>query len=122
MRKGFKKIRLLVKEGDRTVWRTFDGKWLLGGTVVDRGEAICIPSGTRHPRWRESEWCVAQGARGKFAAYRRTWGETHGTLQVYESLSGMRGEIPDWLLDKAEIAAGVRSRPEDAYPEEPLDV
>jgi len=59
---------------------------------------------------------------GKFGVYRQRWGKTDGTPQIFESLSDMRGQIPNSIFEKAEIAVGVRSRPEDAYPEEPLDV
>lgn len=119
--KALRNVRLLVKEGDRIVWRTFEANWLVGTASTD-GRAVLGTVADDEDRWGSDHWCVLEGIGGKFAVYRYDWRETGGVLEVFESLSAMRGRIPDSILDGAERAAGIRAYPDDVYPVEPLDL
>ncbi len=81
-------VRLLVREGDRIVWRTFKGRWLVGIGTPD-GLTV-LGKSARDDEDGSDYWCILEGAGGKFAAYRHDWQQTGGILEVFDSLAAMR--------------------------------
>jgi hypothetical protein len=106
----FRDIRILIDEGERTVWKTFKGQTLAGT------DNMGSPAGDS-----KGYWSVFRAASGKIVAVERPITFiSAGRLHIFESIEAMRGKAPDRIVEQAEIAAGIRAAVE--YPEEPLDV
>jgi hypothetical protein len=111
MRNSIEKIRFLIDDNGRTVWKTFQGKWLAGG-MTDMG----MPEGHQGKLYT---WRVAQAVSGKLVVCRsKVVGP--GELTIYETWEAMQPHVPERVFETAQESAGVRAKVE--YPEEALAV
>jgi hypothetical protein len=106
-------IRLLVEESGGKVWRTFEGRCLVGGP--QSGMAAEAPDG------RDGWWSVIRSKAGKFVLYLEqvvARDEYRGSLEVFDSFEEMAARAPERIVKLAAKAMG----PKPIYPEHPLDV
>jgi hypothetical protein len=118
-------IRLLVEEDGRKIWRTLQGRCLIG-KVGPNGELSLMG------RWAKAaggagrdsafDYYVIQAAGGKFVIYRRPTDSSVGTVQICEDLAALEAQLPADLFAEAASRISPGLRPRSGYPELPLDV
>ena len=119
MKSEIKSIRLLVDENEGKVWRTFEGKWLVGSSRGPSSEVV-LGWPAKSKGGDSCDWAVIRAKSGKLVVYVQNFSEESVRIEVYDSFEAMEKEIPAEVANEAARAAGIR--PEPAYPEEPLDV
>jgi hypothetical protein len=114
-----------VEENGNKVWRTVEGKCLIGRVGPDGDLSIM-------GRWAKAkdgagrdtafDFYVIQAGSGKFVVYKRPADSSVGTVQICEDLAMLEAVLPaDLFLEAtARVGAGDRSRAA-GYPELPLE-
>jgi hypothetical protein len=113
-------IRLLVEEDGQRLWRTVEGRPILGSAGPD-GELGVMG------RWTKTEgpridYYVIQTTTGRFVVYQRAADSAVGTIQIAYDLAELEHLLPRDLYQEARQRAlpGSRSR-QPGYPELPLE-
>jgi hypothetical protein len=115
-------LRLLVKEGERALYRTVEGRCLVGWTrdgVVTSGVLAANPD----DRAYLVAWAVIQSKSGKLVVYRfnKREGEAAATgeVQILDSFAQLEAVVPPRIFERALREAGIL-KPED-YETLPLE-
>jgi hypothetical protein len=113
-------IRLLVEEAGTRLWRTVEGRCVLGSAGAD-GELAVIGRWTKTAGPR-IDFYVIQAVSGKFVVYQRPADSSVGTIQIADDLAALATLLPADLYQEARQRAlpGGRSRV-PGYPELPLE-
>jgi len=106
-------IKLLVNDGGRAVWKTFQGRWLVSGSETMGTPGILPGKGM-------FLWKVAESKGNKLAVWRAKDPDEPGEITIYDSWSAMRPDVPEHIFTYAQRTGGILERPQ--YPEEPLKI
>jgi hypothetical protein len=119
-------IRLLVEENGSKLWRTVEGRFLLGSANIYGDPALGRPVVTPESlgaqwNWR-ADWYVIQAKSGKFIIYKRPADSSVGTIGICEDLAALASALPGNLFREAteQMDRGEGSRA-PGYPELPLE-
>jgi len=113
-------IRLLVEENGERLWRTVEGRCLIGSCGPD-GELAVMGRWTKTEGPRTDFYAI-QTLSGKFVIYKRPADSPVGTIEIAQDLAALEKLLPPDLYQEAiqRAVAGARCR-RRGYPELPLE-